>query len=92
MKKGGKIVAIILAIVAALSAAGVGILGGMSSNVESVERKDRDVYDYRDDSSKDKQEIPARPPVVNTGDDDACYYGCPNSKRVKKLRLGKKRA
>ena len=94
MKKGGKIVAIILAIVAALSAAGVGILGASSFKVDDVKRTDRDKYEYRDsDSKKAAAEEPEEPyeDPYESPYDDAEYYGCPNSKRVKKLNLAKKK-
>ena len=63
MKKGGKIVAIILAIVAALSAVGVGILGVFSFKVDDVKRTHRDKYEYRDsDSRRTADEVPYEDP------------------------------
>lgn len=94
MKKGGKIIAIILAVVTAAAAAGVGVLGAFSAKVDDVKRTDRDKYEYRDsDSKKAEAEEPEEPyeDPYESPYDDAEYYGCPNSKRVKKLNLAKKK-
>lgn len=91
MKKGGKIIAIILAVVTAAAAAGVGVLGAFSAKVDDVKRIDRDEYEYRNsDSKKAEAEDPYEDPYESPYD-DADYYGCPNSKRVKKLNLAKKK-
>jgi len=91
MKKSGKIVAIILAVVTAAAAAGVGVLGAMSSKVDDVKRADRDEYEYRNDAGKEAEKDAEDPvdPFEDHYYDGADYYGCPNSKRVKKLNLKK---
>lgn len=90
MKKGGKVAVVILAVVTAIASVGAGILGVFANSKDEVARNKRDEYKYRNESEKKQDKPQDEPQDKPRPDDIMCYYGCPNSKRVKKLNLRKK--
>lgn len=79
MKKSNQIIIVLVAAVIGFLAGAVGMrmCGGADSPIESNQEQ----AEQTDDPSKE----------VDNAADRLCYYGCPNSRRVKKLNLFKSR-
>lgn len=88
MKNGKKILLAIIAALTAVAVAGCGLLDNISGKTTEARRPERNKLEI-DDDEVTHNTVPEEKPENDRPEDIICYYGCPNSKRVKKLNLRK---